>query len=289
METGEMMEYKFFALRYIHDAVTQEFVNVGVVLYSESEQALKAKFTTQYRRLSGMFGAVDGDGFRSAIRYMQGQLDALAEHLRSTMFPGGDLRVILAQVLPEDASALQFHLIGGGLSRDLDETLQSLYNRHVARYSDRAQSESRTDEDVWKAFRTALDSRKITAALKPKTITAPDYEYEFARAWQNGHWNLYEPISLDLADAGTILEKANSWLGKATTLRASSEDYSMYLLLGAPHREGLETAFNRAQNILRRSPDVKLVLEDQADAFAANLAKEMTEHGVLLEHHHTDN
>ena len=109
------------------------------------------------------------------------------------------------------------------------------------------------------------------------------------RAWRNGHWNLYEPISLDLADAGTILEKANSWLGKATTLSASSEDYSIYLLLGAPHREGLETAFHRAQNILRRSPDVKLVLEDQADAFAANLAKEMTEHGVLLEHHHTDN
>jgi Protein of unknown function (DUF3037) len=31
-----MMEYKFFALRYIHDAVTQEFANVGIVLYCES-------------------------------------------------------------------------------------------------------------------------------------------------------------------------------------------------------------------------------------------------------------
>jgi Protein of unknown function (DUF3037) len=117
-----MMEYKLFVPRYTHDAVTQEFVNVGVLLYSEAEHVLKAKFTTQGRRLSGMFGAVDGDSFRSAIRYMQGQLDALAADLhqtslRSTMFSDGDLRAILAQVLPEDASALQFHLIGGGLSR----------------------------------------------------------------------------------------------------------------------------------------------------------------------------
>lgn len=31
-----------------------------------------------------------------------------------------------------------------------------------------------------------------------------------------------------------------------------------------------------------RSPDVELVLEYHAEAFAANLPKEMTEHGVLL-------
>ena len=71
METGEMNEYTFFALRYIHDAVTQEFVNVGIVLHCEAQRVLKAKFTTQYRRLSAMFGGtVDGESFRSAVRYI---------------------------------------------------------------------------------------------------------------------------------------------------------------------------------------------------------------------------
>ena len=57
-----MMEFKLFALRSIHDEVTGEFANVGIVLYSESARVLKAKFTTQYSRLSGMFGgAIDGD------------------------------------------------------------------------------------------------------------------------------------------------------------------------------------------------------------------------------------
>lgn len=273
-----MMEYKFFALRYIHDAVTGEFANVGIVLYSEKAKVLKSKFTTQYSRLSGMFGAIDGEGFRSAVRYIQSQLDAVAQEIGTTMFPGGELRSMLARILPEDASSLQFQLIGSGLSRDFDESLQTLYGRHVAKYSDRGHSESRTDEDVWKAFKGSLETRNLTAALVSKKITAPDYEYEFSRAWRNGHWNLIEPVSFDLADSGTILDKANGWLGKATTLHHSPEEHSIYLLLGQPHREGLQTAFSRAQNILRNSPDVKLVLEDQAEHFASELAKEMADH-----------
>jgi hypothetical protein len=187
---------------------------------------------------------------------------------------------MLARVLPEDASSLQFQPIGGGLSADPEATLQMLYARHVARYAERGQSESRTDDDVWKAFRDAFESRNLTSALTPKRITAPDYDYEFDRAWRNGVWNVYEPVSFDLADGTTILDKANSWLGKATTLSRSSEEHQIYLLLGAPHREGLETAFSRAQNILRRAPDVKIVHESEADQFAARLAREMAEHGV---------
>jgi hypothetical protein len=45
METGEVMEYKFFALRYIHDAVTGEFANVGIVLYSENKGVLSTPST----------------------------------------------------------------------------------------------------------------------------------------------------------------------------------------------------------------------------------------------------
>ena len=208
-------------------------------------------------------------------------MDVIAREIATTLFSGGELRSILARILPEDASALQFHLVGGGLSRDFDESLHSLYSRHVARYSDRGHSESRSDEDVWKAFKGAFEAHNLTVALIPKKITTLDYEYEFSRAWRNGLWNLIEPVSFDLADSSTILDKANGWLGRATTLHGSSEQHSIHLLLGAPHRAGLETAFNRAQNILRNSPDVKLVLEDQAEHFAAGLAREMAEHGAF--------
>lgn len=251
------------------------------ILYSERARVLKAKFTTRYSRLSGMFGTIDGEGFRAAVRHIQSRLDAVSQEIGSTMFPAGELRSILSRILPEDASALQFQLIGGGLSRDFDESLRSLYSRHVAIYSERGPSESGFDDDVWKAFRGAFEAHHLTTVLTPKKITAPDYEYEFARAWRNGRWNVFEPVSFDLSDGGTILDKANGWLGRATTLHASSEEHNIYLLPGSPHRDGLETAFNRAQNILRSSPDVKLVPEHHAESFAALLAKEMAEHGAL--------
>ena len=60
-----MSEYRFFALRYVHDAVTQEFANVGIVVYSELARVLKTKLTTQFRQLSAMFGGIDGESFRS--------------------------------------------------------------------------------------------------------------------------------------------------------------------------------------------------------------------------------
>ena len=148
-----MNEYRFFALRYVHDAVTQEFANVGIVVYSEPARVLKTKLTTRFRRLSAMFGGIDGESFRSAIRFVQSRLDEAAEEIGSSMFPGGDARAILARVLPEDASALQFHPIGGGLAEDLDEALQPLYSRYVALYTDRGQSQSRSDEDVWRPKR----------------------------------------------------------------------------------------------------------------------------------------
>ena len=52
METSEMMEYKFFALRYIHDAVTGEFANVGVVLYSGNARVLSRNFSAQRTRFA---------------------------------------------------------------------------------------------------------------------------------------------------------------------------------------------------------------------------------------------
>ena len=47
-----------------------------------------------------------------------------------------------------------------------------------------------------------LERRCIASLLKPKRIVAPDYDYEFQRAWKNGVWHAYEPLSLDLQAAG---------------------------------------------------------------------------------------
>ncbi|MGO9273834.1 MAG: DUF3037 domain-containing protein [Terriglobia bacterium] len=57
--------YTFSVLRYVHDPVTTEFVNVGVALYAPDAKYLSAICTPHYARLSDrlseMFGRVDGE------------------------------------------------------------------------------------------------------------------------------------------------------------------------------------------------------------------------------------
>jgi hypothetical protein len=106
-------------------------------------------------------------------------------------------------------------------------------------FEDRAQAPSRTDDDVWKHYRKELEEKQILARLQSKRIVAKDYDYQFDHAWKNGEWNLLEPVSMDLQDADSLLDKANRWLGRATNLHDSLEDFRLWVLLGEPRlRQG---------------------------------------------------
>ena len=75
--------YSFSVLRYVHDPVTQEFANIGVVLYSRSARYLDAMCTVNYGRISNMFGEIDGNKFRQTTRYVQDRLRNLGAELRA--------------------------------------------------------------------------------------------------------------------------------------------------------------------------------------------------------------
>jgi Protein of unknown function (DUF3037) len=273
--------YNFCVLRYVHDPVTQEFINIGVAVYAPEKAFLKAMCTTHYARITRMFTGIDGNRFRQLMRYIQEQIDARGSRLAQLSFdPAGGIDQVLARVLPPDDSSVQFSPATVGLSRDLDKTLEELFERYVNRYASGPESARRDDEDVWRStFREALSRRQVGGALAPKRIVAPYYEYEFQHAWKNDIWHLYEPVSLDLTDGGSIVEKANRWVGRGTSLNDSSERFSIHLLLGEPQDPALKNVFLRAENILRKMPGkVELVRESEAEAFAEEFEKAVREH-----------
>jgi hypothetical protein len=273
--------YSFSVLRYVHDPVTQEFINIGVAVYSSEAQFLRATCTTHYARITRMFTRIDGNRFRQLTRYIQEQITAIGLSL-PTELPfetGRAIEHLLARVLPPDDSAIQFSPAGVGLSSDLDKTLAELYDRYVERYAATAESPRRDDQDVWRVFREPLDRRHVTARLAPKRIVAPSYDYEFQRAWKNEIWHVYEPVSFDLMHGASILEKANNWVGRATSLNQSSEDFKLHVLLGEPQDDLLRPVFLKAQNILEQMPVKKqFVRESEAEAFAEEVAQEVQKH-----------
>lgn len=162
------------------------------------------------------------------------------------------------------------------MSSDLEKTLAELFERYVEQYSKAGESDRRTDEEVWKVFREPLERREIASKLLPKKIIAPNYEYEFQHSWKNQSWHVCEPISFDLVEASSMLDKANRWVGRAMSLSESKEHFKIHVLLGEPQDENLRSTFIKAQNILHKMPAVKeFVSEGGAEQFADHLKSEM--------------
>jgi hypothetical protein len=267
--------YKFSILRYVHDPVTQEFANIGVVVYSKEARFLGAICAQNYSRITRMFTKIDGERFRQVARYIQNQLQKMG----ASASVDAPLESLLARILPPDDTAFQFSPAGVGLSEDLNKTLNEVFERFVQRYTVSLDSRRRDDEDVWKIYREPLERRHVLSRLMPKRIVASDYEYEFQHSWKNQLWHMYEPISFDMSDSNSIVDKANRWVGRATSLADSSEPWKIHVLLGEPRDSKMKNAFTKAQNILHKMPgEHDFVKEDEAEHFAESVAEDIKTH-----------
>jgi hypothetical protein len=273
--------YSFVTLRYVHDVVTGEFANVGVVLYAPEQRHLEARFTSSYERLNALFLKIDHANYRNLLRYIGNRFVELAAEVRDglELAPVQGVEELVRRVLPQDDSSLQWSSPGGGFSSDLGETVGQLYGRMVERYTRGGEQGSRTDEEIAKPFKTGL--KKAVEKLHQKVIETKDYRYEFEYAWQNSIWHLYEPVSFDLMEPGSILEKASRWLGRGVALSESAEQFKIHFLLGEPKRPGMEKAFENAHHLLEKIPgNPDLIEESGLEAFGDLVASEIENHST---------
>src|SRR5260221_14290092 len=69
--------YSTIILRYVHDVVTGEFANIGVVLYAPGQRFLEARFAASYERLNAIFLKIDHLHFRPLMRYMANRFEQI--------------------------------------------------------------------------------------------------------------------------------------------------------------------------------------------------------------------
>lgn len=272
--------YSYVVLRYVHDTTSCEFVNVGVLVYSAQERYAKAKCRNTAGRITTLFPGSDGKIFKSIMRALQQQIEKIGEKMAHDL-PLEELPKTvtdLAQtILPKDDSSLQWSAPGGGVTENLDEALESLFDRHVSRYDEKTEGATRTDEAVWTKFRRALEARQVLKKFERKTISCKDDEIEFQHAWKNGVWHCLEPVSLDLRSADSIKAKAHRWLGQVLSLEGNSDAFKLYFLLGEPTGQELRPAFDQAVSILKRklSPSHEIYTEEQAEEFGERIAQQV--------------
>ena len=76
--------YSTLILRYVHDVVTGEFANIGVVLYAPDQRFLEARFATSYERLNAIFLKIDHLHFRALMRYMTNRFEELGAEIENS-------------------------------------------------------------------------------------------------------------------------------------------------------------------------------------------------------------
>lgn len=272
----------FSILRYTHDPITQEFINVGVAVYSPKARYVSALCTGRYKRIADAFKPVDRSHFRRQTEFIQSQIDEYGRKLSSEFVFDSlpkDIGEITRSVLPVDDSSFQFGPSGSGLSSDLEKTLDDLFERYVNRYYQTAERRSRNEEDVWISFRKPLQEKQVLAHLKPHKIISKGDEYEFDYAWKNSAWHTFQPLSFDLVESGSVIDKAHTWLGRAESLK-SGEAFNLYFLVGMPSDRKMREIAEKAQNIIHKtSIPHEFIKEDEAVSFAEEFRKKIASHG----------
>ncbi|MBK8157378.1 MAG: DUF3037 domain-containing protein [Rhodospirillaceae bacterium] len=276
--------YSYTILRYVHDPVTGEFVNVGVLMHLPELRKVQIKTRTSIGRLRGAFPDLDRDAFNSAMRSIKSGVSAVSRRLaENNMFESDRHAGDLARLaLATDDSSLQWSNPGGGYTNSPEATLQRLFARYVSKYDTHAKSR-KTEEDVWRPVREKIAERKLPIEFEELEVVGAADTIQFGNAWKNGKWHAYEPISFDLADANGIKDKARRWRGHldAAADGADATGVSLHLLVGKPQTAALLPAYEQAVEILRTSEFKPAIYDEaQVDTLVNEMEDEVRAHAA---------
>ena len=132
----EKQVYSYTVLRYIHDVVSGESLNVGVVMHAPAASFLKVRTRKTIGRLKQAFPDLDRAAFAEAMQAIDRGFSAIAKQASKVSLTNAqtDARTHALKVLPDDESALQWSPTGVGLTADPPRTFERLYERYVTRY-----------------------------------------------------------------------------------------------------------------------------------------------------------
>ena len=256
--------YSYCVLRYIHDVVSGECVNVGLILLAPDQPRLFGTTRKAIGRFRQLFPDLDAAAFRVAMTAIDRGLKAVQDRLETSgLFTAETNAASCARlILPDDDSSLQWSDMGWGISDDVAATFDHLLARLV-RQHDPASQRRRQDEDVWRPVRQALDERGVRVPFESRTISGKTDTISFEHAWKNGRWHVYEPMSLDLADAEGIRDKARRWRGHLSAVEdALGEAVNLCFVVGGPNDPALQDAYQNALDILKGAPCRPNVFEE---------------------------
>lgn len=126
-----MKKFQYQIVRYVHDQITGEFANVGIVVFHPESKFLEGKFIKKHHRISQFFKNVNGDFLVSTLSNFNQELMIENRRLGELFSNHATLDSITSSILPKDDSALVCSPVFQGLDIDLSKATEDLFNRLV--------------------------------------------------------------------------------------------------------------------------------------------------------------
>ncbi len=256
-----MKKYDYIILKYCHDSITGEFVNVGVILLSE-DRYLGAHFNSRYTRIKQLFSAVEKENHRQLMGYLQRRFNTLGIEAEDQLpITQRSINELAHSVLPPDDSAYQWSNVESGFTLSPENECIHLFNRLVCHYENKKEKTRRGDDEVWSSFNEELRKKKLSVHLKEAKLVTSDYAYNFHKTYKNGKLHLLEALSFDLEEVSKITEKAVRWHGRASALQAA-EPHEFWFLIGNVESEKRKREVAKALNILNKIDAPKRFIQE---------------------------
>jgi len=280
-----MIKYQYQIIRYIHDRVTGEFVNVGLIMFEPTSKYLECRVINKYNRISHFFSEVNGSFLVATLKQFQNKVSEISksmdEFIANRDFK--DLSSVTDSLLHKDDSALITTEVKYGIDVQINAAFEDLYHRIVEQYIDDV--EIHTDQQAWQKFyKNYFDLAGITSKLHKHTVKTEKDSFDFDKAWKNGVWNCYQSVAFDLKKIDAIKNKVYKWSGILKELETSNESIKLYLLTTTPKvpDQNLE-AFIKATLTEQKTDNIEVavITEAEAERFAAKVRKDMEASSVI--------
>ena len=127
-----MKHYQYLILRYVHNVSTEEFANIGILMWLPEERRMLHHVSERYARISAFFDGFDGPRYRNMVRHLRAKLrDVEKMHLARIE----SVDNLINTYLPREDSCFQWSSMMTGLATDPEERLLRLFDKIVSRHS----------------------------------------------------------------------------------------------------------------------------------------------------------
>jgi hypothetical protein len=131
------LPYTYSVLRYRHDSVAGELVNVGVLLHEPASKFLGIRVRDTLGRLTKLYSDLDASSFKDALRSVKNAAEFIRRTEADDLFTlCEDVRYFANRMFKDGDGCLVWGEIGSGITLNAALTLDKLFQRFVSQHDD---------------------------------------------------------------------------------------------------------------------------------------------------------